>query len=277
MIAGLAMQFATVRTRRRRQKKKDQKKKDEPIASEWPDPAPALRVSVTIAAARVGRYEAAMRALAAVLVLALTGCLGGSAGATPESAVAAFASALREGRVRDAYSLMSASYRRRVSYEEFERYFRDYPVEVRETARALSQRRGPAEEEAHVEYGEGEQLRLVREGGDWRVATDLVDFYDQTTPRAALRSFVRAMERRRYDVVLRLIPEPDREGMTEERMREAWEGEGREAVERLLANLRAALDNPIEEVGDRATMVYGDRFRVQFVRERGAWRIEDPD
>ncbi|MCZ7680424.1 MAG: hypothetical protein M5U28_17335 [Sandaracinaceae bacterium] len=65
--------------------------------------------------------------------------------------------------------------------------------------------------------------------------------------------------------------------MTEERMREAYEGEGREEIERQLASLRASLDNPIEEVGDRATMVYGDRFRVQFVREDGVWRIEDLD
>lgn len=211
------------------------------------------------------------------LALALGGCPGLDAGTTPEATVAAFSSALREGRAGDAYGLMSESYRRRVSQSEFRRYFRDYPAEVQQAARALSRRHGRAEQEAVVEYGEGESLRLVREHGDWRVATDVVDFYDQGTPRAALRSFVRAMERRRYDVVLALIPEADREGMTEERMRETWEGEGREEVERLLANLRASLDDPIEEVGDRATMSYGDRFRVQFVREDGVWRIEDPD
>ncbi|MCZ7680423.1 MAG: hypothetical protein M5U28_17330 [Sandaracinaceae bacterium] len=77
---------------------------------------------------------------------------------------------------------MSERYRRRVSYEEFERYFREYPAEVRETARALGERRGRAEQEAVVDYGEGETLRLAREGGDWRVATDVVDFYDQSTP-----------------------------------------------------------------------------------------------
>ncbi len=209
------------------------------------------------------------------LALALGGCPGMTATATPEGTVAAFASALREGRVGDAYAMMSESYRRRVSYEEFERYFRDYPAEVQQTARSLSERRGRAEQEAVVQYGEGETLRLTREGGDWRVSTDVVDFYDQSTPRAALVAYVRAMERRRYDVVLeRLVPAADREGMTEERMREAYEGDSREEIERQLANLRAALDNPIEEVGDRATMIYGERFRVQFVREDGVWRLE---
>lgn len=222
------------------------------------------------------RLRASRFVTLALAALALAGC-GVSAGATPEGTVGVFAASLRDGRIGDAYALMSEGYRQRVTQVEFERYFREHPAEIGETARALSRPRGAAEQEAVVEYGEGEVVRLVREHGDWRVATDVVDFYDQSTPRAALRAFVRAMERRRFDVVLRLIPEADREGMTGERMREAWEGEGREAVERLLASLRVSLDNPIEEVGDRATMPYGERFRVQFVREDGHWRIEDPD
>jgi hypothetical protein len=148
-----------------------------------------------------------------------------------------------------------------VSREEFERYFRDYPAEVRQTARSLSSRRGRAEEEAAVPYGEGETLRLVREGGDWRVATDVVDFYDQSSPRAALRSFVRAMERRRYDVVLRLIPEAVA-GMNAGVC--AGRGRARREIERL-SRTSAALE-PDRRVGDRATMAYADRFRVQFAQ-----------
>ncbi len=124
---------------------------------------------------------------------------------------------------------------------------------------------------------DGDQLTLVLVDGKWRIHGNVVDFYDQSTPRAALRSFVRAMERRRYDVVMRFVPKADREGMSPEQMREAWEGESREEIERLIADLRANLDEPIELVGDRATMSYGDGAAVQFVREEGVWRIEDPD
>jgi hypothetical protein len=85
------------------------------------------------------------------------------------------------------------------------------------------------------------------------------------------------MERRRYDVVMRLVPDADREGMTEERMREAFEGEGREEVERLVATLRENLEAPIEVVGDRATMAYGEGATLQLVREGELWKVEDPD
>ncbi len=85
------------------------------------------------------------------------------------------------------------------------------------------------------------------------------------------------MERQRYDVVMRMVPDADREGMSEEQMREAWTGEGQEEIDRLLENLKASLDAPIEQVGDRATMPYGDRFTAQLVREDGIWKIEDPD
>jgi hypothetical protein len=172
---------------------------------------------------------------------------------------------------------MSQSYRRRVSFEEFRRHLAENPEEARDAAHALSRPDGPAEETAIVRFADGDRVELRREGGSFRIATNLVDFYDQSTPRATLRSFLRAMERERYDVVLRMVPNADREGMSVERMREAWSDEGREEIEQLLETLRQNLDAPIEEVGDRATMPYGDRFTAELVREDGVWKVEDPD
>ncbi len=218
----------------------------------------------------------ALAGLAAVSVLA-AGCSGTGVGAGPEETLAEFARALRERRFDDAWGLMDDGYRRRVTREEFRARLGESSAETAETAATPARVVGPAEQEAIVRYGAGESVRLVRDSAGWRIATPIVDFYDQSTPRAALRAFVRAMERRRYEVVLRLVPAADREGMTVERMRTAWEGDSREEIERLVATLRGALESPIEEVGDRATMSYGERFTVQFVREDGAWKIEDPD
>ncbi|MFW6050093.1 MAG: hypothetical protein ACODAU_02895 [Myxococcota bacterium] len=216
-------------------------------------------------------------AIVGALAALAGGCGRGPSTATPQGTLEAFADAIRDERHGRAYGLMSDGYRERVAREEFERHLRANPSEARRLAAAIEATDEPIEVTARVRYGEGEELRLARRGGRWHILGNVVDFYDQSTPRAALRSFVRAVERRRYDVVLRFVPEADREGMTEEKMREAWEGEGREEIERLLANLRANLDNPIEVVGDRATMPYGERFSVQFVREEGVWKIEDPD
>lgn len=215
--------------------------------------------------------------LGAALLCLATGCGGAAATATPEAALDAFAQAIREERYGEAYDLMSEAYRQRVSRRRFERHMRTYPAETRSLALAIDDAEGPMVVTARVPSTEGDEVRLVRDRGRWHLSGNVVAFYDQSTPRAALRSFVRAMAQRRYEVILRFVPEADREGMTAEQMREAWEGEGREEIQRLLANLRANIDNPIEIVGDRATMPYGERFSVQFIREDGRWKIEDPD
>lgn len=220
-----------------------------------------------------------MRHAVAAAALLLAACGGGVATGTPEDALATFARALREGDARTAYALTSERHRRRVSEEDFARWMRESPDEIRALAEALSHPAGRAEQQAEVQIpGEG-AVQLVRDDEGWRVASDVVDYYGQRTPQQALRSFVRAIARRRWDVVLRLVPAADAEGMTEASIRERWEGEAREEVERLAAGIRAALDAdaPIEERGDHAVMPWGDRYRAQLVREDGLWKIEDPD
>lgn len=212
------------------------------------------------------------------LAAAVYGACGGPpAPKTPDAALERFTVALRAERYAKAYALMSPDYRRRVSLEEFRNHLRNHPDEVDNVTEQLANRSAPPEVTASVALGEGETLELVRDDGEWRLLGNVVNFYDQSTPRAALRSFIRAMERRRYEVVMRFVPEADRKGMSVEQMRKAWEDEGRKEIERLLAKLRSHVEDPIEVVGDRATMPYGERFSVQFVREDGVWKIEDPD
>ena len=66
-------------------------------------------------------------------------------------------------------------------------------------------------------------------------------------------------------------------GMTEDRLRTLLAGEGEEALDHLAVALRAALDGDVEEHGDHATPPYGERFRVELVREGDAWCAADPD
>jgi uncharacterized protein YyaL (SSP411 family) len=200
-----------------------------------------------------------------------------AAPATPEATIVAFARALNQSKFEDAYALMSDEYRARVSLEQFKRQLSENPQETLEVSNALSHLSQPAQEQAVISYDDDEELSLHRDGERWYISTNVVDFYDQSTPRAALRSFVRAMERKRYDIVMRLIPDADKEGITTERMEQAWAGQEREQVERMLSSLREHLDAPIEVMGSRATMPYGEHMRVQFVREGASWKIEDPE
>jgi hypothetical protein len=211
-----------------------------------------------------------------LFALTLAACGGPADDRTPEATVASLATALEHRDVEGAYRLMSQRYREQVSLEEFRALMQDQ-AEIDHTSARLRDRDGPAEEEASVTYGSHETLLLRREGDAWRVVTDVIDWYSQRTPWQTVRSFVRAVEARRWDVLLRLLPEADRTGMTEDRLREMLAGEGEEALDHLAAGIRSALDGDIEEHGDHATLAYGERYRVELVREGDVWCVADPD
>ena len=130
-------------------------------------------------------------------------------------------------------------------------------------------------------YTEGEKTGLSlcfrREDGVWKVDASAVDLYAQDTPKHAVQGFVRALERKRYDVVLRYVPESHREGLDAAKLKAAWEGDEKNSVEQLVAALKQALPTAaIEEAGERATMTHG-AGTLQLVREHGLWKIENFD
>lgn len=207
-------------------------------------------------------------------LLCLVGLIACGGAPPPGSSLSALSAALRDRRYDDAYALMSARYRERTSPQEFRDSLIARPEVAASTIESLRALEGPIEETAVVSVADGEIVHLAPCDARFCIATDLVDRYDQSTPRAALRAFVRAAEQRRYDVLLRLVPNADREGVTPETLRALWQGEGRDALERTVAGLRVAFDNPIEELGTRATMRYGGTHTARLVQENGAWKID---
>jgi hypothetical protein len=220
--------------------------------------------------------------------LAATACLVGGAllaGCTsvqqsplrPEPVLQQYARALDAGRFDDAYALMSLEFRKRYDRAEFVRMLKERPEELQQITAQLHARPARVHVSAQVGYGDGEAMTLAVEGGQWRIASDVLAFYGQSSPAEALRSFVRAIERRRYDVVLRFVPKRWATAMTVDKLRAQWEGGKRAELRRLHKNLKASLGALIEQSGDAATMPYGENFKVVFVREDGVWKIEDPD
>jgi hypothetical protein len=193
----------------------------------------------------------------------------------PQSVLRAYSHALDEGRAEDAYRLLSEEARRGISLEAFRRMVKDNPEEVREIARALSRPTATPVVTATITGANGQELELVLEKGKWRVEATAIDLYGQDTPRHAIQGFVRAVERRRYDVVLKYVPDLHKEGLDATKLKLAWEGHDKEEIEQVVSALKQALPTAtIEETGDRATMTYG-AGTMQLLRERGLWKIED--
>jgi len=214
-----------------------------------------------------------MAARALLVVLAMAAGCGGGAGRGPTSTLDAYASALDRGDWGAAYDMMSESFRAKTPRAEFNRMMAESRAEVRETSRRL-RARGKLSMTAELHFGLGDTMRLVQEGGRWRVASNPVLFYSHATPRESLRSFLRAYRLKRWDVMLRFVPDAYAEKMTVDTLRKQFDDD---EVASMMNTLEANLEAPIEDKGSHARMPYGDRYEVQFVREDGLWKIEDLD
>lgn len=217
-----------------------------------------------------------MHIVALLLVVGCGGAAGGG-GRGPADVVRAYAEAIEAGRHAEAYRLMTADFRKRHSLARFTRMIKADPRGAAAAMRQLRQEQDKLQVQAHVSYGAGHRLELTVEEGQWRIAADPTDLYSQRTPAETVRSFLLALEQKRYDIVLRFVPRKSLTGLTAEKLKKAWEGERKEDLTLLIRNLKANLDAPIRQTEDRATMAYGEGFEVKMVREDGIWKVEDPD
>jgi hypothetical protein len=218
-----------------------------------------------------------MRALVLCVVVLLGGLVACGGGKGPSQTLDRYGRSLKNRDFGAAYDLMSSSFRGKVTREDYVRMMRDNVREVDETADRLRGKKGNLEVSAEFAYGLGDKMLLVQEGGRWRIATNPLGFYDQSTPRNALRSFLRAYHLERWDVMLKFVPNAYREKMDVAKMKAQFTGGSKEPMDNLLMTLEANVDEPIIERGNDAKMSYGDRFEVRFVKEDGAWKLKDLD
>jgi hypothetical protein len=131
----------------------------------------------------------------------------------PSDTLRSYATALQEGRVEDAYRLLSDEAKRTMSLEAFRRAVTENPHDAAEIAQALARPASDPVVTATVQVPNGDELLLIYEGGRWRIDASAVDLYGQQTPRQALMGFLRAFDRKRYDVILRYVPDAEKEGV----------------------------------------------------------------
>jgi hypothetical protein len=218
--------------------------------------------------------------LAQAMVLAMpaaTACGAAQYARDPQAVLRTYARALEDGRADDAYRCLSDEARRGISLEAFRRMVKDDPDGVREIGRALERPTAPPVVTATVTSPNGQELHLVLEDGAWRVDASSIELYAQDTPRHAILGFIRAVERKRFDVVMRYVPDTHKEGLDANKLKSAWEGHEKDEIQQVVSALKQALPTAtIEETGERAVMPYG-AGTMQLVRERGLWKIENFD
>jgi hypothetical protein len=211
-----------------------------------------------------------------VLVSALVGACGlPGRRAQPAAVLAQYAAALQKGDATRAYALVDAEDRATLDPTAYAARLARDAREARELGDRIA--RAPAPRVfARVTLEDGTELTLERGPDGFRVSDAVSRYYAQETPRAALLSFIRAVEHERWDVVLALMPAAEREGLDAALLGKQLL-ERREELTRTVARLAVSRNEPIEVVGDRATMPYRESFTARFVREEGLWKLEDPD
>jgi hypothetical protein len=214
--------------------------------------------------------------LAALAALWLVAACGAPSATRPLGAIDAYVRALEAGDYGRAYDLMSDHYKKDHPREDFVRMMRESPRDVKETAERLKSGKRDVDVRATYVYDDlRDEMVLVEEDGAWRIDSNPLDYYPQDTPRSALRSFIRAVELKRWDVLVRFVPKAY--AMTSDQLRGEFEGERAQEIEDLLRKLKAALDtdSPIQVEGDEARLQYGDRAEIIFKKEDGSWKIDD--
>ena len=206
----------------------------------------------------------------------MLGCSAGRQSRTPHGALQAYAAALEAGHLDEAYALLSAEAKREISPAAFSKMVQDNPAEMQEIIADLRGKAEPAELTAVVTTRTGQQLLLVYEGDQWKVEGGSLDLYGQGSARDAVKSFLRAFDNQRYDVLMRFVPDAKREGLSALVLQKAWQGEQKHEIEQLVSSLKAAVDTaPLEVIASRATLSYGSAGTLELIEEGGLWKIEE--
>ena len=194
----------------------------------------------------------------------------------PEEVLRTYAQAIQAGEHKRAYQMMSPAYRERVDQQTFISSIRKNPAEMQFILGQLSNKAQQVTISAALDVGSQERLLLVNTSGHWSIATDPMAFYPQQTPAQAIRSFVRAIENKRYDVLLRFVPAQRAKNLSEAHLKKYFEGSERDEAQSLVRAIKANLSSPIHIAGETANMPYGERNVVKFLLEDGVWKIETP-
>lgn len=193
-------------------------------------------------------------AVSALCLLLAAGCA--SVPKDPVSVSEAYAKALEENRLSDAYKLTAGAPEGEVAFLE------RYSDERVRRERAAAVRAGASVLEARAP-----SLTLEQAQGSWRV----VESRPADVPRAVLGRFLDAVDAKDWQTAWSLLSAPLRARYTPERLRDDFEHEPL-AKERL-RRARVALKGPVKVGASEAIFPVGGSHAVTLVLEDGEYRV----
>jgi hypothetical protein len=204
------------------------------------------------------------------VVLVVCACGGASGPSSPAAdGVRAYVHALRDNNPREAYALLSAEARKKVSFDEFALAWKQSDKERAWQARTLDDGlRGNPDvgERALISFSDGKLVQLEREGKTWRLESELVSRSRARQPRDAIRLFAEAITARDITGVLGVLTQRRRDGLTRQ-------------VEGFVAGIGKRINDRIDQFGtDRAELRWdenGIRYRIVLRKEEDEWRVDD--
>ncbi len=182
----------------------------------------------------------------------------------PRDAAAEYQKALERGDADSVYELLSSSAKRTHGKEGTRRLVKDSRAELLGIANAVTQPDAKVEASARVRYADGEEAALVLDGDRFRVSSAGTLPTGARTPAQALSELRRALSRRSYPALMRVLTE-----------------ESRGALDADMRSLVDGLEEPatvdVRIRGDQAEAILPGGHKVLLRRKAGVWRVEDFD
>lgn len=182
--------------------------------------------------------------------------------APPQTTVDRYLKAIDAGDAEAVRVLLAKEHRDRLDATAFKARFDDTRAEQVEAAQRIRNTGTRAEAEATVELDNGETVKLVLEGGQWRIAAGLLDAGSLRTPVDAVQTLRRVLLRRDLAGMLALLTRQERT---------SWEA----ALGRVVEGTADPLDWETEIRGDDATVRITGGGVIVLRRESGRWRVQD--
>lgn len=182
----------------------------------------------------------------------------------PKETLRAYEAAAAKGDARAIYGMLTERSRKSLRPGDIERIVADERVELATQAKAVADARAVVRASARVRYPDGENATLDVEEGGFRVSSADGLPAGARTPAEALQQLRRALARRSYAALMRVLSPSTRS-----------------AIETDLRSLVDGLSHPdgldVQVSGDVASvLVQGGHF-VKLRRDAGVWRVEDFD